>query len=130
MWNASITSQTYFAGLNIWDNVLIWEWGLFNALNWITIGNNCMIANYCAFLSTDHETKDLTIPIYKQWYTIGAEQRIIIWDDVWIGFNAVIMKWVSIWKGAIIWAGAVVTKDVPENAIVGWVPAKIIKYRG
>lgn len=53
----------------------------------------------------------------------------IIGNDVWIGANAIILQGVTIGDGAIIAAGAVVTKDVPPYAIVGGVPAKVIKYR-
>lgn len=55
--------------------------------------------------------------------------RIIIGNDVWIGEAAIIMSGVTVGDGAIIAAGAVVTKDVPPYAIVGGVPAKIIRYR-
>lgn len=54
---------------------------------------------------------------------------INIGNDVWIGARAIIMDGVNIGNGAVIAAGAVVTKDVPPYAIVGGVPAKIIKYR-
>jgi len=54
---------------------------------------------------------------------------IIIENDVWVGANALITEGVRIENGAIIAAGAVVTKDVPPYAVVGGVPAKIIKYR-
>ena len=54
---------------------------------------------------------------------------IIIEDDVWIGYGAIILSGVHIGQGAAIAAGAVVSKDVPAYAIVGGVPAKIIKYR-
>lgn len=54
---------------------------------------------------------------------------IVIDDDVWIGYGAIIMSGVHIAQGAVIAAGAVVTKDVPAYAIVGGVPAKIIKKR-
>ena len=54
---------------------------------------------------------------------------IKIGDDVWIGYNAIILSGVKIGQGAVIAAGAVVVKDVPPYAIVGGNPAKIIKYR-
>jgi len=52
-----------------------------------------------------------------------------IGNDVWIGNNVIIMDGINIGDGAIIAAGAIVTKDVPDYAIVGGVPAKLIKYR-
>ena len=54
---------------------------------------------------------------------------VTIGNDVWIGFGATIMGGVNIGDGAIVAAGSVVTKDVPPYAIVGGVPAKIIRYR-
>ena len=54
---------------------------------------------------------------------------VIIGNDVWIGANVVILPGVTIGNGVIIAAGAVVSKDVPDYAIVGGVPAKVIKYR-
>jgi len=60
---------------------------------------------------------------------INEKSVVLIEDDVWIGTNAVILPGVVIRKGAVVAAGAVVTKDVPAYAIVGGVPAKIIKYR-
>ena len=57
------------------------------------------------------------------------EERITIGSDVWIGNGAVILDGVKVGNGAIIASRAVVTKDVPAYAIVGGVPAKILKYR-
>ena len=57
------------------------------------------------------------------------EQPVTIMDDVWIGARAIILPGVTIGQGAIVAAGAVVTKDVPPFAIVGGVPARLIDYR-
>ena len=62
-------------------------------------------------------------------YEAFSKGDIIIDDDVWIGYGSIIMSGVHIGQGAIVAAGAVVTKDVPPYMIVGGVPAKEIRYR-
>ena len=57
------------------------------------------------------------------------EEPVIIGDDVWIGGRVIILPGVTIGSHSIIAAGAVVTKDVPEWAIVGGTPAKVLKFR-
>lgn len=70
--------------------------------------------------------------IVNQW-TLSERQceqgAVIIEDEVWIGYGALILSGVTIGKGSIIAAGSVVTRDVPPYAIVGGNPAKIIRYR-
>jgi len=56
-------------------------------------------------------------------------ENIVIGNDVWVGANVIIMDGVTVSDGAIVAAGSAVTKDIPPYAIVGGVPAKIIKYR-
>lgn len=92
----------------------------------ITIGKDVMIAQCVSIRDTDHEFKDLHTPMIDQGITASP---IVIHDNVWIGHGAVITKGITIHSGAIIGANAVVTKDVEANAIVGGVPAKLIKYR-
>nr|WP_143033346.1 DapH/DapD/GlmU-related protein [Prevotellamassilia timonensis] len=55
--------------------------------------------------------------------------KVIIEDDCWIGFNVIILPGVTIGKGSIIGAGAVVTKSIPPYSVAGGVPAKVIKSR-
>lgn len=92
----------------------------------VKIGDNVLIAPNVQLISINHEYKDVTIPIKDQGEIKG---KIDIADDVWIGTSAIILPDVKLARGAIIGAGAVVTKDVPEYAIVGGNPAQIIKYR-
>ncbi|EIJ1651687.1 hypothetical protein LH909_004307 [Escherichia coli] len=85
-----------------------------------------MIAAYSCFYSFNHGVVLNTIPMKNQ----PLEKKgIKIKNDVWIGAHSVILDGVTINDGAVVAAGAVVTKDVPENAIVAGVPAKILKYR-
>lgn len=101
----------------------------------LSIGNFCSIASSTIFLlAGEHKTSTLmTYPFKQKLLSKEIETvskgKIIIHDDVWIGENALIMSGVTIGQGAIVAAGAVVTKDIPPYAIVGGVPAKIIKYR-
>lgn len=59
----------------------------------------------------------------------ATAERLAVGNDVWLGNHAIALEGISIGDGAIVGAGAVVTKDVPPYAIVGGVPAKVIKYR-
>jgi chloramphenicol O-acetyltransferase type B len=59
----------------------------------------------------------------------GTMQRIVIEDDVWIGFGSVVLSGVTIGRGSVIAAGSVVTKDVPAYSIVAGLPAQVLKPR-
>jgi acetyltransferase-like isoleucine patch superfamily enzyme len=93
----------------------------------ITIGANCMIAPHCAFMPYQHGYADVNLPMWKQPMTSRGD--VVIEDDVWIGVHAVILDGVTIGRGAIVGAGAIVTHDVPAFAIVGGVPARVIGTR-
>ena len=102
----------------------------------LKIGNYVSIAQDVTFLLNaehplDHvSTFPFRVKILKECeYEAGSKGDIIIDDDVWIGYGAIIMSGVHIGQGAVIAAGAVVTKDVEPYAIVGGVPAKFIRYR-
>lgn len=87
--------------------------------NSITIGDDVCIAEGVVIRDSDNHHID------REDYKMSAP--IQIGNHVWIGMNAVILKGVTIGDGAVIAAGAVVTRDVPAKAMVGGVPAKIIK---
>ena len=107
----------------------------FNSNSKLKIGSYCSIAQNVTFLlDVEHNINHIsTYPFLAKCFEKGDEAfskgNIIVDDDVWIGYGSIIMSGVHIGQGAVIAAGAVVTKDVPPYAIVGGVPAKVIKYR-
>jgi len=103
----------------------------------VKIGNYCSIAPGVQRLVGNHPLTDVsTHPIFhkKEFglcpQTRYTENTLIIGNDVWIGVNAILLSSVhAIGNGAVIGAGAVVTKDIPPYAVVAGVPAKIIRFR-
>ncbi|MDR2574526.1 MAG: acyltransferase [Desulfovibrio sp.] len=92
----------------------------------IEIGPYTAIGPGTVLRAANHRFDRLDAPIMFQGH---IPDTIIIEDDVWIGANCVITPGVRIGRGAVVGAGAVVTRDVPPFAVVGGVPAKIIKRR-
>lgn len=93
----------------------------------VKIGDHVMMGPECYIYSYNHNTQRTDIPMDQQ--GIGEERPVEIGNDVWIGSRVTILPGVHIGDGAIIGASAVVTKDVPNYAVVGGNPAKVIKYR-
>lgn len=92
-----------------------------------TIGKYVLMGPNVTIFSTSHDYESLEVPMMFQ----GEKERrpVTIGDDVWIGTNVCIMPGVTVGNHVIIGSNAVVTKDVPDYAVVGGVPAKIIRYR-
>lgn len=94
----------------------------------IKIGKYVMMGPEVIIYNTSHIFDNTVIPMYLQGSEIS--QPLIIEDDVWIGARVIVLPNVKrIGRGSIIGAGSILTKDVPEYAIVGGNPAKIIRYR-
>lgn len=102
----------------------------------LVIGNYCSIAEGAVFLlGGGHPTNTLTTYPFKVLvaqecqYEALSKGPIVLEDDVWIGCNALILSGVTIGRGAIVGAGAVVAKDIPPYSIVVGNPARIVKKR-
>ena len=93
----------------------------------IQIGNNCSISQHISIIASNHKY-DRSSLIRSQLWDL-KNNYVIIKDDVWVGANVVILPGVTVSRGAIIGAGSIVTKDVPEYAIIVGSPARVIGYR-
>ena len=130
--------------MNIGDRVIINDGTRLICADNIVIGNDVLISWGCNIVDSNMhsldsaerlaDTQNARIEIENN--TIGQHvdyskiisAPIVIKDKVWIGFNAIILKGVTIGEGAVVGAGSVVTKDVPDYAVVGGNPAEILKY--
>ena len=94
----------------------------------IIIGSNTMLAQYVILISTNHAYKDKNKFIHQQGID-GEKKGINIGSDCWLAAGCVILPGVTIGNGVVIGASAVVTKNIPDFAVVVGNPARIIYYR-
>lgn len=92
----------------------------------LIIGDDCLLAEMVSVRDHDHRFDRLDVPIRKQDSTSAP---VVIGRNVWIGAKSTVVKGVSIGDNAIIGANAVVTRDIPANAIAVGIPARVIRFR-
>ena len=119
---------TLFGGKDLFGKLRIGELTqinsecIFDLNGGVFLGRRVGIGNRVSFITTSHELG----PTTHRWGPV-VSKPIHVGDGAWIGANVMILPGVTIGEGAVIAAGAVVGKDVPANALVGGVPAKLIK---
>jgi acetyltransferase-like isoleucine patch superfamily enzyme len=97
-----------------------------SAYQHISIGRECVIADRCMFIDFDHGVVEVDRPIRLQ----GIYKRDVrVGNNVWIGYGACILRGVTVGDNAIIGSNSVVTRDVPANAVVAGMPARLIRMR-
>jgi len=107
-------------------NVGINPYCLIYGMGGVTIGDNVMMATSCIIISANHNFERTDIPMTFQGV---ACDEIKIGNDVWLGARVTVLAGVEIGDGAIIGAGAVVSKSIPPYSIAVGVPARVIKSR-
>ncbi|MDE5810033.1 MAG: acyltransferase [Muribaculaceae bacterium] len=123
---ASGSLQTIGVGIKIGNNVGLGTNGFFGGGGGLEIGDNTIFGNYVSIHPENHNYSDLNILIRAQ----GVNRKgIKIGNNCWIGAKVTILDGSEIGDGCIIAAGAVIRGEFPDNAIIGGVPAKILKYR-
>lgn len=131
--NSIVGRYTYFAGKGRVNNAIIGDFcSIADNVN-IGVGIHPLnfISTHPIFYSsqTPFPYKLISDEVLESLSTNDESETTYIGNDVWIGINAVILDGVSIGNGAVVGAGAIITKNVPDYAIVVGVPGKIIGYR-
>ncbi|MGO9902106.1 MAG: acyltransferase [Solirubrobacteraceae bacterium] len=92
----------------------------------VAIGRECIIADRAMLIDFDHHTAETETPVRLQ----GIYKRdVIVGNNVWMGYGACVLRGVQVGDNSVIGTNAVVTHDVPDNAVVGGVPARLIRMR-
>jgi acetyltransferase-like isoleucine patch superfamily enzyme len=92
----------------------------------VSIGEQCVIADRAMFIDFDHCVSDVEQPIRRQ----GIYKRdVVVGNNVWVGYNAQVLRGVAVGDNSIIGANSVVTRDIPANAVVAGSPARVIRRR-
>jgi acetyltransferase-like isoleucine patch superfamily enzyme len=92
----------------------------------VRIGEQCVIADRAMFIDFDHGVVEVERPIRRQ----GIYKRDVeVGSNVWIGYGACILRGVSVGDNSIVGTNSVVTRDVPANAVVAGIPARVIRMR-
>lgn len=112
--------------LTIGDKCVFGRKNTINCYLDIEIGRECIFADWIYICDFDHRYDDVSQPIRKQGI---VKSPVKIGDDCWFGEKTSVMRGVEIGDGAIVASHALVNRDVPPKAIVGGVPAKVLKYR-
>lgn len=115
------------AGIKIGRNSLIGEYTVIRGQGGVTLGDRVYTSPMTQLIAVNHNFDDPTRPFVEQGITA---QGIVVEDDVWIGSSAIITDGVRVGQGAVVAAGAVVTKDVAPHTVVGGVPARLIRQIG
>lgn len=110
--------------IEIGNNCLLGEYGIYNTFANLVIGNDVMTADRVSFVTNIHEFQDITKSIKKQ---PTKSDAIYVGDGTWIGMNATILAGSSIGKNCVVAANCVVKGTYPDYCVIGGVPSKIIK---
>lgn len=112
--------------IDIGQNTYIGPYTCISCYGKLKIGRDCLIASHSSIYAHNHDFADPTRKIRDQGFT---SKGIIIEDDCWLGSGVKVVDGVTIGKGSVIGAGAVVTKDIPPYSVAVGVPAKVISKR-
>lgn len=112
--------------ISLGSNVFIGRNVILNAYDSIIVGDYCAIADGCKLISANHSIDRLDLPIKMQEMRMAP---IELKEDVWLGYGAIVLPGVTLGRGCVVGAGAVVTKSFGDYSIIGGAPAAVIGMR-
>ena len=129
---ASIRPSSYYGhepgeGLAVGAGTAIGPFSWIGASGFVELGRDVMLGPRVVILPENHDFDDTARTIKSQGVTRAG---VVVEDDCWIGANATLLAGVRVGRGAVVAAGAVVTRDVPPGAVVAGVPARVLRRRG
>ena len=92
----------------------------------VTIGSRVLFTRRASIVTGSHVFKDPSVPIMDQGIEVGD---VTVEDDCWIGYDALLVKGVTVGTGSVVGAKSVVTRDVQPHSVVAGNPARLIRYR-
>ena len=97
-----------------------------SAFQHVSVGRECIVADRVMLIDFDHGVVEVERPVREQ----GIYKRDVrVGNNVWVGYGACFLRGVTVGDNAIVGTSSVVTKDVPDNAVVGGVPARVLRMR-
>ena len=97
-----------------------------SAFQHVSVGRECILADRVMLIDFDHGVVDVERPIRDQ----GIYKRDVrVGNNVWVGYGACFLRGVTVGDNCIVGTSAVVTRDVPDDAVVGGVPARVLRMR-
>ncbi len=128
---ASIRPSSYYGhepgeGIEVGEGTAIGAYSWIGASGFVSIGRDVMFGPRVVILPENHVFEDVCATIKSQGV---VREGVVIEDDCWLGANVTVLAGVTVGRGSVVAAGAVVHRDVPPGSVVGGVPARIIKTR-
>jgi acetyltransferase-like isoleucine patch superfamily enzyme len=110
----------------IGDKTVLGQECTISAYQRVRIGQQCVIADRAMFIDFDHAVTEVERPVRVQ----GIYKRdTVVGSNVWVGYGACVLRGVRVGDNSVIGTNSVVTRDVPANAVVGGVPATLLRMR-
>jgi acetyltransferase-like isoleucine patch superfamily enzyme len=112
--------------VEIGDKTVFGQECTISAYQRVRIGEQCVIADRAMFIDFDHGVTEVERPIRVQ----GIYKRdTVVGSNVWVGYGACVLRGVAVGDNSVLGTNTVITKDVPANAVVGGVPARLLRMR-